>query len=517
MKKGFTLIELLAVIVVLGVIGVITIPIFNNFIETSRTKAFKESEKALIRATRNYLNFNEELYPINNEVRIVSIKTLQDQKFVDRIKSPSNNNCSGYVAVVKNYEGNYQFSPHYQCDGTIIESPSSDGLILNYTFDDFKEPTDNFMTNPKNLVPSNFGSYGFGDTNTHTQITLSDETYFGANAIKVTRLSSQTYMTAATTAIKLPRITFAPGEKVTFSVYAKAGSPEVIGKIMHLHIYGTKAAGGNFSLGVTQTSKPMTSQWQRFEATITNNDVTDWTTTNVYLRLNSGTLSNGEYYVFSSPQLEKKGYATPFVDGVRTATLTDYSNTGKIANISATAPPTWIYDKERESGAYLFNNNIINFGTGNTFFPLNTFTISTWIKTPGLGSGMSLNGIVSITYGLTLYLNSTGTVGLRMDNGTALPAITANRNLNDNQFHHIAAMFDGTNAKIFIDGNLIISSPFTGWTGSTRWPTNTATIGQENNNGPIYRFNGVIDNLKIYNRALTNDQVKDLYLIEKRK
>ena len=43
MKKGFTLIELLAVIVILAVIALITVPMILNVVEESRKAAFKDS------------------------------------------------------------------------------------------------------------------------------------------------------------------------------------------------------------------------------------------------------------------------------------------------------------------------------------------------------------------------------------------------------------------------------------------------------------------------------------------
>ena len=48
-KKGFTLVELLAVITLIGILGLITVPIINNTIKSSRKKAFKETLNAIVR------------------------------------------------------------------------------------------------------------------------------------------------------------------------------------------------------------------------------------------------------------------------------------------------------------------------------------------------------------------------------------------------------------------------------------------------------------------------------------
>ena len=50
MKKGFTLIELLAVIVILAIIMVIAVPQILNVIDSSRTSAWNDNAKMLMRA-----------------------------------------------------------------------------------------------------------------------------------------------------------------------------------------------------------------------------------------------------------------------------------------------------------------------------------------------------------------------------------------------------------------------------------------------------------------------------------
>ncbi|MDD3711754.1 MAG: LamG domain-containing protein [Patescibacteria group bacterium] len=158
-----------------------------------------------------------------------------------------------------------------------------------------------------------------------------------------------------------------------------------------------------------------------------------------------------------------------------------------------------------------FSNSYINIGTGDDYFPLHIFSIGVWIKTPGLGQEMSMNGIVSITYGLTVYLTSSGNLAFRMDDGSSIPSITVIKSLHDDEWHHILVSFDGIDRRMYIDGELMRVTEFVGWTGSTRWPTNYARIGCENNNCSIYKFNGLIDDIRIYSRALTTSEIQTLY------
>ena len=53
-KEGFTLVELLAVIRLIGVLGLITVPVINNTIKNSRKKAFKETLSAIVDAAKIY-------------------------------------------------------------------------------------------------------------------------------------------------------------------------------------------------------------------------------------------------------------------------------------------------------------------------------------------------------------------------------------------------------------------------------------------------------------------------------
>lgn len=53
-NKGFTLVELLAVIVVLGVIALISIPITTNLIEQSRQNSFRNSVSGMMKSIEIY-------------------------------------------------------------------------------------------------------------------------------------------------------------------------------------------------------------------------------------------------------------------------------------------------------------------------------------------------------------------------------------------------------------------------------------------------------------------------------
>ena len=103
-KKGFTLIELLAVIVVLAVIGLITVPIVIDNIERSRVETYRNSVQNAIEAAKEYVSRTSENndFPING-VDITKIN-LKNNNFEHGIITK---NEKGEIVAVNVYDGTY--------------------------------------------------------------------------------------------------------------------------------------------------------------------------------------------------------------------------------------------------------------------------------------------------------------------------------------------------------------------------------------------------------------------------
>ena len=76
----------------------------------------------------------------------------------------------------------------------------------------------------------------------------------------------------------------------------------------------------------------------------------------------------------------------------------------------------------------------------------------------------------------------------------------------DNKWHHIAGVYDGTQAIIYIDGKEDMVYPSTGQINAS---TYSLFIG-ENSQARDRYLNGLVDDVRIYNRALTADEVKSM-------
>ncbi|MCP4710838.1 MAG: LamG domain-containing protein, partial [Planctomycetes bacterium] len=79
-------------------------------------------------------------------------------------------------------------------------------------------------------------------------------------------------------------------------------------------------------------------------------------------------------------------------------------------------------------------------------------------------------------------------------------------------WHHIAGVYDGDagTAKIYLDGTLIDTHTNVNLTGLVK-SGQVASLGSQA--GISYFFNGSIDEVRIYNRALTTDEIKEQFCI----
>jgi hypothetical protein len=82
--------------------------------------------------------------------------------------------------------------------------------------------------------------------------------------------------------------------------------------------------------------------------------------------------------------------------------------------------------------------------------------------------------------------------------------------LKDKQWYHVATRYDGDSATIFIDGELVAG--YDAPDERIRPNDNPLFIGAEKEyfNGP-HHFNGIIDEVRIYDRPLTDDEIYYLY------
>jgi len=87
--------------------------------------------------------------------------------------------------------------------------------------------------------------------------------------------------------------------------------------------------------------------------------------------------------------------------------------------------------------------------------------------------------------------------------------------LNENTWYHVVGVVEESNIKLYIDGNLAMTTPITGLPANTDLPVlfGCSYYPPEQ----VYRkgFNGMIDKIRLYDRPLTEDEIKLIYNKEK--
>jgi len=88
MRKGFTLIEMLAVLVILSVIALITIPIVSNQMNEAKQNLYDKQVNTMIEATKNWSADNLDKMQENQNV-YVTLGELQDDGYLNKnIENP---------------------------------------------------------------------------------------------------------------------------------------------------------------------------------------------------------------------------------------------------------------------------------------------------------------------------------------------------------------------------------------------------------------------------------------------
>jgi cysteine-rich repeat protein len=77
----------------------------------------------------------------------------------------------------------------------------------------------------------------------------------------------------------------------------------------------------------------------------------------------------------------------------------------------------------------------------------------------------------------------------------------------DTEWHNVVGRYDGSEVTIFVDGISYTPAPLSGTIESN--PGNILTIGSNEGSGSLL---GLIDEMKIYDRALTDEEIMDLYI-----
>ena len=178
--------------------------------------------------------------------------------------------------------------------------------------------------------------------------------------------------------------------------------------------------------------------------------------------------------------------------GTKAGDSSGQGNTGTITGA------TWINGKR--GGALSFNgsSNWVNISNSTTLNQAN-FTAFAWFKTTSSSDQKIISN--NISYHQLQTLN--GHLRICVNGCTEGSTI-----VNDNKWHLAVVVGDATSIRAYLDGN---STAEITQSVSSNDMTGTFSIGKVGNGDSSYPFNGLIDDVRIYNRALTAAEIQNLY------
>jgi len=165
-----------------------------------------------------------------------------------------------------------------------------------------------------------------------------------------------------------------------------------------------------------------------------------------------------------------------------------------------------------QSGSFDGTNDYISLANVSSLRPA-FFSVEAWIKaTPFRTTGHSIFSSWDPQYaGFIFAITTEGEIKLDIADfaGHRNIAITT-ESYDDNTWHHVAGTYDGSCIRVYVDG---VEKGNLAWTYSPGYSTsNKASIGARSlsSTSDTY-FNGLIDEVAMYNRALTADEIMGHY------
>lgn len=493
-KKAFTLIELLSVIIILAIILVVAVPKILKVIEDTRISSFISDQKMLVKAAEVYAISNVDILPVNvGDTSQVKLGDLQSNKLISNIKSKNgSNNCTGYVLITKLDDNKYDYTPHLNCISNIT-SLEEDKLVAHYKFDDFQEPTTNLLID-NGII--NWTVANLVATVTRTTVTANDRYILTSGS------------TAGTIRFNIPLSKLTNGFTYNLSYKYKINS----GTVFNMSDWCDTTVGNKVDI-----------DYGSYKYSSGNGTKATYDTSYRFMDLNISANSEVEIW---DVQLEQKSYATPFIGGVRTAIVKDYSSNNNHATLQDSTTPKWTESSKVGTGAYEFNTNSqidlpLTMNNTNYGMPDAQYTFSMWInlkKHNTIGTGLILG--MAVFNGFGIGVSSDGASYTRLSTyfrNSVSTYSTPYVSIDLNKWYQVTSVLDKSllTVKFYLDGVLIHERSVTsdGFSNENQ-PFAINRLNQPSGSGPWVNIDGRIDDVRIYNRVLNADEIKSNYTVE---
>lgn len=151
-------------------------------------------------------------------------------------------------------------------------------------------------------------------------------------------------------------------------------------------------------------------------------------------------------------------------------------------------------------------DDYVDIGNPTNLTTITNISISAWFKTTSTVDGLVIVGSDDATNGRRYILRTKSSSGMKLrfmsfSSNSVFTDIIGTTNINDGNWHHVMAINDGTNLKLYVDGSLDNSNT-NGHAINTTFATPDINIGRRTYSGNENYFDGKIDEVAIWG----NDQ-----------
>ena len=186
--------------------------------------------------------------------------------------------------------------------------------------------------------------------------------------------------------------------------------------------------------------------------------------------------------------------------------ITDHSGSGNagVCSVGSTCP-SFIGNDGQPAGAYDFagDGNFIDVSNESSFDFTGNFTVALWMRAVDLGATWAqLIGKGDSSWSLDRTFNSTQLQFTTWSPG--FDELVGTTNVSDDQWHHVAIVYDGTSKILYVDGQVDAQKAFSGALQTNDLPVRLGF----NSEFTSAQYDGKMDDVRLYKRALTQAEIQ---------
>ncbi len=517
-KPAFTLIELLVVIAIIGLLATLSVVALSNSRARARDSRRVSDIKQIHTALELYFNSNNE-YPNSLE----DLETAGLMSPVPTAPTPSDGSCSGEnntYSYTKINENDYVLSYCLGSNTGELESGISyasplylqssvsklleAGLVGHWTMDSssYVEGTENYANSVSNGVNTWGGSswvYEYND------VILGHD-----RVIKHIKGPDHAGWVMLAHSGRISTANKPLNTEYTLSFWAKPLTSELSSIRIRCELRTATGNTNRYSvISQTFTAEP---GWNRYEATAffpENHPTTGDPIVDIYPIFGIADVnpSTNQELLIAGIQLEAKPEATPYTEGTRQTRLADSTPYGNHGTSDIENSPTLGTDRfGKEVGAMSFNGSSDYVEVGTPRF--GTFTMTSWVMVNSYIPNSAVGAVLSDGRRLRFGINSNGNIVNRWSIDGSWTTYTHPEILLFGNWYHIALSYDEIAHKkiLYVNGEPEVFYNVKDWDDSD---VGIGRIGMQDVND--YFHDGKIDDVRIYNRALSQEEISLLY------